>query len=119
VHQQFEEKLELQQEAAAQEGLGPSLEDLRTERSRDERFAAAQQAFKEARYEAALDSFKQLRIEDPSRPEYWLREMASLVSLSRRQEARRLATELVGEMPALQSLPFVSRLLAETEAGSP
>jgi|GEM_PF-5971278 len=112
VHAKFEKEEQVQLVRAAEEGLGPSVEELKSEKSRDERFQTAQALFKDGKLAEALLEFHALRLEDPKRPEYWLREIASMISLGRRSEAKALARDFASEKPELSGIPFIAKLLA-------
>ena len=120
VREKFEKAEEVERLRAAAEGLGPSVEEIRSEKNRDARFQTAQTLFKAGKLAEALREFHALRLEDSTKPEYWLREIASLISLARRNEARMLAQEFADAKPELRGIPFIARLLAETsEGGAP
>jgi hypothetical protein len=101
---------QIQSEAAAT-GVGPSLDEIQNGKSRDVRFAEAQELFKRGHFEKARDIFADLRSQDSGRPQFWLREMACLMSLQKFAEARRLALEFKDRVPELKGLPFLGKIL--------
>ncbi len=120
VREKFEKEEEVLQLRAAAEGLGPSREEIRSEESRSERFQKAQAWFKGGNFAGALGEFHALRIEDASKPEFWLREIATLISLGRTGEARSLARKFADERPELSTIPFIVRLISDApEDGTP
>ena len=116
IRKTFESQMDQLQVEAAATGVGPSLEEVKQEKSRDAQFAEAQELFKIGRFEDARKIYAGLREQEPARPEYWLREMACLMALQKRSEARALVIEFKDQVPELKGLPFLQKILSSAES---